>query len=181
MSMKRIQLNFYWSNMHHNVQKYVSQCDICQANKYSMISPAGLLQPLQIPERVWEDISMDFLEGLPKSQEKNMIFVVFDRLSKYGNFTGLHHSFTTVDVANLFIKEVEKLHGFPKSIVSDQEKISKAISVGTIQVSRDSTSFVLRIIRKVVTEVLNRCLETYLCCFTLSAHPKRWYHFLCWA
>lgn len=81
-------------------------CHVCQrSNKYQASSPLGLLQPLHIPQAIWEEISMDFVVGLPKSKGFDVILVVVDKLSKYGHF----------------IREVVKLHGIPSSIVSDRD------------------------------------------------------------
>lgn len=62
------------------VKQAVRECDICQRNKHENVLPPRLLQPLPIQEKAWEDISMDFIEGLPTVQRKNSILIVVDRL-----------------------------------------------------------------------------------------------------
>lgn len=122
---KRLTGELYWEGMKGDVKKYVAECLICQQNKTLAGSPAGLLPPLEVPERIWEEIAMDFVEGLQKSKgvDTNTILVVVDRLSKAAHFVCLKHPFTAKDVAEMFVKEVVRLHGFPKSIVSDRDKI----------------------------------------------------------
>ena len=105
------------------VQLYVKACAIYQRNKHDTSTPTGLLQPLPIPDQVWDDITMDFIEGMPKSKGYSAILVVVDRLTKYAHFVALKHPFTTVTIANIFIQEVVRMHGIPRSIVSDRDPI----------------------------------------------------------
>ena len=67
--------------MKKDADSYIQQCSVCQQAKHSLSHPTGLLQPLPIPEGVWQDISMDFIEGLPKSEGYSVILVVVDRLT----------------------------------------------------------------------------------------------------
>lgn len=64
---KWISQDLYWPKIKQTIKAYVDQCHMCQANKISLFAPVGLLQPLPIPEKIWDEISMDFIEGLPKS------------------------------------------------------------------------------------------------------------------
>lgn len=86
-------------------------------------TPGGLLQPLQIPEQIWEELSMDFITGLPKVKGVDSIFVVVDRLSKYAHFIPIKHPYTARAVVEIFAKEVVRFHGVPKSILSDRDPI----------------------------------------------------------
>ena len=80
-TLEMIKRAFYWQKMKQETCKFVAECDICQRNKAENIACLGLLQPLPIPDQIWSDISMDFIEGLPKSHGKDVILVIMDRLS----------------------------------------------------------------------------------------------------
>ena len=106
-----------------NVRNYIRACVVCQRNKLDFSSPAGLLQPLPIPNAIWKDITMDSIEGLLKSKGKDTILVVVYRLSKYAHFLALAHPFSAFNVAQLYFEHICKLHGLPKTIVTYRDKI----------------------------------------------------------
>ena len=88
---RKLGQQFYWPKMHKLVQDYIKGCEVCQKIKVETLAPAGLLKPLPIPCQVWDDITLDFIEGLPASQGKNTIMVVVDGLSKSAHFLTLSH------------------------------------------------------------------------------------------
>ena len=120
---KRLAHQFYWPLMFQSVQEYVSRCETYQRTKATTLKPVGLLQPLPILCQVCDDITLDFIKRLPSSQGKDMILVMVDRLSKFAHFISLSHSFSEKTIMEKFIGGVVKLHGMPKSIVSDQDPI----------------------------------------------------------
>ena len=120
---QRMAAELFWVGMRKDISNMVKECETCQRSKVLSGSPSGLLQPLALPSTVWSDISMDFIEGLPNSCGWNSILVVVDRLSKYAHFVCLKHPFTAQSVAEVFTKEIVRLHGVPDSIISDRDKI----------------------------------------------------------
>lgn len=95
----RLVAQFYWQGMRADVKSYVRQCVTCQHAKISQRHPSGLLKPLPIPHQVWEDVSMDFIIALPMSKGFTIIFVVMDRLSKFGHFIPLKADINSSTVA----------------------------------------------------------------------------------
>src|SRR4051812_43651864 len=109
--------NFYWPRMRHDVDRFVRRCIVCNTSK-SKLKPHGLYTPLSAPTTPWEDISMDFVLGLPRTKyDHDSIFVVVDRFSKMAHFIACHKSDDASHVANLFFREIVRLHGVPKTIV----------------------------------------------------------------
>lgn len=88
-----------------------------------LLLPGGLLQPLPIPSAEWEDLSIDFITGLPKSKGFEAVLVVVDRLSKYSHFILLKNLYSAKSRAELLVKEIARLHGIPSSIMSDRDPI----------------------------------------------------------
>jgi hypothetical protein len=122
-SYQRIKRIFQWPNMKKDVETFIQQCPTCQRAKTEHCHYPGLLVPLPIPDMAWSHISMDFVEGLPKSNGKEVILVVVDRLTKYSHFIPLAHPFTVNTVVQAFLDNVFKLHGLPLSIVTDRDRI----------------------------------------------------------
>lgn len=103
-----------------SVQDWVHSCPTCQLNKTETLWSAGLLQPLEVSSQVWTDISLDFIEGLPKVGGKSAVLTVVDRFSKYAHFIALGHPYTAASVVRAFFNGIVRLHGFP-SIVSGRD------------------------------------------------------------
>jgi transposase InsO family protein len=111
---------FFWLKMRHDVERYLSRCTTYNKSK-SQLNPHGLYMPLPIPSVPWEDISMDFVLGLPRTKRgRDSIFVIVDRFSKMAHFIPCHKSDNASHVADLFFVEIVHLHGVPNTIVSDR-------------------------------------------------------------
>ena len=101
---KEIRERFTWKGLKREVQKYTNECLVCQKNKEEHTHPAGLLQPLPIPNQKWESISMDFITSLPKIQGKDSIYVVVDHLTKYTHFMAISIDFKSPQLTKVFFK-----------------------------------------------------------------------------
>ena len=126
---------------------------------------------------------MDFIGGLPKIKKGDTIFVFVDRMSKYNHFMALSHPYTAREVAAVFGREIVPLHGYPRSIVLDRDRVfisqflSKLFKITGTTLKFSSTDHPQT---EGQTEVVNRCLETYLSCFC-ARQPKTWSSWLAWA
>jgi hypothetical protein len=155
--------------MKHDIRNFFGECDVCQHNKGETIKALGTLQPLSIPPAIWKDISMDFITSLPKSGNKSAIMVVVDFLSKYAHFCALQHPFTASMVAQIFMDQVFKLHGMPHSIVSDHDPTFTSNfwqGLFKLQGTQLHLNTTYHPQTDGQTEVVNKCLETYLRSFS---------------
>ncbi|KAJ3701343.1 hypothetical protein LUZ61_005048 [Rhynchospora tenuis] len=123
VTYKRMKALFYWPGMKQFIVDHIRHCEVCQMTKPEHVPSPGLLQPLPIPSEAWNSIGMDFITGLPKSEGKEVLLVVVDRLTKYSHFLPLSHPYTAASVAQVFLDNVYKLHGLPVSIISDRDPI----------------------------------------------------------
>jgi hypothetical protein len=112
--------------MKRDIAEYVSLCDTCQRVKAEHQRPAGLLQLLKIPEWKWEEIGMDFVVGLPRTEAGyDSIWVIVDRLTKVAYFIPVKTTYSGAKLAELYMSRIVCLHSVPKKIVSDRGFTSK--------------------------------------------------------
>jgi hypothetical protein len=165
------------------VQEKVRQCSVCQRYKSEHVHPAGLLLPLPVPNGVWTDIALDFVEALPRVRGKSVILTVVDRFSKYCHFIPLAHPYSAEAVAQAFFNDIVRLHGVPQSMVSDRDTVFTSIFwqelmrlMGTKL--RMTTTFHPQSDGQ--SESANRVILMYLRCLT-GDRPRDWLRWLPWA
>lgn len=122
-TMDRLGRYFYWVDQRREVQQFVHSCVQCASNKSSNQAPAGLLQPLEIPQKQWEHVSLDFIGPLPVTLNSHydMILNVVDKFSKMVHLFPCKSSITAAQTARLFFDGVVKHHGVPSAIISDRD------------------------------------------------------------
>jgi hypothetical protein len=172
--------SYFWLGIRTDVKKFVDRCRICQHTKGKRQN-TGLYQPLPILERPWNAMSMDFILGLPRTQRGyDSIFVVVDIFSKMTHFIPCQKTSDTTHIANMFFKEVVKLHGLPRSIVSDRDTKfvghfwrnlwkNMGTSFSFISANHPQTDG--------QTEVVNRILGDFLRSL-VTEHHNQWDHIL---
>ena len=111
---------FFWPKMKRYVERACSRCITCRKAK-SRVLP-HVYTPLPVPSAPWVDISVDFVLGFPRSRKgRDSIFVVVDRFSKMAHFISCHKTDDATHIANLFFREIVRLHGVRRSIMSDRD------------------------------------------------------------
>ena len=113
--------HLFWPKMKKDVIRIYGRCITFRKAK-SKVMPHGLYTPLPVPSEPWVDISMDFVLGLPRTKRgRDSIFVVVDRFSKMAHFIPGHKTDDATYITDLFFREIVRLHGVPRSIVSDRD------------------------------------------------------------
>lgn len=116
-----VKRRFYWKAMDDQIEKYVVSCDACQRNKASQQAPMGHLMPLPVPDSVGTDWGMDFITQLPRSSSGYDAIVTYvDRGSKLVHLAPTTSDITAMSAADITLREIVRLHGVPRSIVSDR-------------------------------------------------------------
>jgi hypothetical protein len=176
----RVKALFAWPKMKASIVAYVQACQICQQAKAEHVKSPGLLQPLPVPSKPWAIVSLDFIEGLPKSQSYDSILVVVDKFSKYAHFIPLAHPYTALTIAQLYFNHIYKLHGLPEALISDRDRVftgnlwqelfklsdTKLLMSSSYHPQTDGQ-----------TERVNQCLEAFLRC-AIHSCPKAWHKWI---
>jgi hypothetical protein len=167
---------FWWHGMKREIAFYIARCDVCQHVKAEHQRPVGLLQPLKIPTWKWEEVGMDFITGLPRSNRgHDSIWVIVDCLTKVAHFLPIKTTDRGQNLAELYISRIVSLHGVPKKIVSDRgsqftsrfwESLHRALGTNL----SFSTAFHPQTGGQ--TERVNQILEDMLCACVLSYGAK---------
>jgi hypothetical protein len=156
-----LQGHFYWLHMKRDVEWICCRCVTCRQVK-SKVQPTGFYTPLPIPSEPWIDISMDFVLRLPRTKRgRDYIFVVVDRFSKMAHFIPCHKTDDASHVADLFFREIVRLHGMPRTIVSDRDAKFLSYFWKTLW-CKLGTKLLFSITCHGQTEVVNKTLSTLL-------------------
>jgi hypothetical protein len=165
--------NFWWTRMKRKIAQHVAECDTCQRVKASHLKVAGTLQPLPIPSWKWEDISMDFIVGLPNtSQKHNSIWVVVDRLTKTPHFIPVHTTYNAKRYAEICLDRIVCLHSVPKTIIFDRgtpfvarfwEQLQESLGTKLIRNStyHPQTDGQIKRINQILEDMLRACVIHY--------------------
>ncbi len=122
-TLELVKRKFYLLGMKETVARYVRNCHTCQRSKAPRDRYIGLLQPLAVPEQRWQDISMDFITGLPMSDGYNAICTIVDRLTKerhYAPCTSSDEGTSVEEMVKVLMQYVFRTHGLPSPITSDR-------------------------------------------------------------
>jgi hypothetical protein len=113
---------YYWPGMKKNVANFIARCMECQKLKAEHRHPMGLLQPLPIPEWKWKFVTSDFNTKLSRTtRQHDSIMAVVDKLMKDAHFIPVRMMHKATNIAEIYMKEITKLHGVPKEIISNRD------------------------------------------------------------
>nr|GEY20026.1 putative reverse transcriptase domain-containing protein [Tanacetum cinerariifolium] len=115
---------YWWPNMKADIATYISQCLTCAKVKAEHLKPSGLLQQPKIPKWKWENVTMDFVTGLPRTPSGyDSIWVIMNRLTKSAHFLPKKKTDSIKKLVELYLKEIMCKHGVPMSVISDRDSL----------------------------------------------------------
>ena len=164
---------FWWPGMRKDIAYYVACCDTCNKVKAKHQKPAGLLQPLQVPQWKWDDICMDFIVGLPKSARgHDAIWVIVDILTKVAHFIPVRTTYRADQLAQLYMSRIVSLHGVPRSITPDRGSLFTSAfwlrlhqALGTVlkhsMAYHPQTDRQTKRVNQILEDMLRSCALTY--------------------
>jgi hypothetical protein len=121
-TLELVRRHFFWPTLTKDINQYVASCEECQRNKPSRQRPAGHLQPIPIPSKKWDVVTMDFITQLPSTKNKHdAIFVVVDKFTKMVKAIPTTTNVTAPEVADLFFHHIFRHFGLPSTIISDRD------------------------------------------------------------
>ncbi|USP79372.1 retrotransposon nucleocapsid protein [Curvularia clavata] len=123
-TLEKLTRHYKWAGMRKDVEDYCKSCLICQKSTPKRHLPYGPLAPLPPPNRAWEEVTMDFITELPPSKLQGVVYdailVIVDRLTKMAHYVPARSNWDGVDLAQAWLREVIRLHGVPRRIISDR-------------------------------------------------------------
>uniref|UniRef100_A0AAQ4Q5H4 Gypsy retrotransposon integrase-like protein 1 n=1 Tax=Gasterosteus aculeatus aculeatus TaxID=481459 RepID=A0AAQ4Q5H4_GASAC len=182
-TMALLRRRFWWPAMGKDTQGFVAACPVCARNKGTNRPSAGLLHPLPIPRRPWSHLALDFVTGLPLSEGNTVVLTVVDRFSKFAHFVPLPKLPSATQTAAILVKEVFRIHGLPRDIVSDRgpqftSAVWKAFCTAIGATASLSSGFHPQ--SNGQAERANQKMEATLRCL-VSSNPTTWSSRLPWA
>ncbi len=113
--------SYWWPSLLEDILEHVRHCATCQKNKPRTQLPAGLLQPVDLPEDRWQVVTMDFITQLPRTKAgHDCILVMVDKMTKMVHFAPTTTNCTAIETAKLFVHYVVRTHGCPTKILTDR-------------------------------------------------------------
>jgi hypothetical protein len=169
--------HYWWTKLKIEIARYVARCDTCRRVKAVHMKTAGPLQSLHIPTWKWEDISMDFIVGLPKTAKGfDSIWVIIDRLTKIAHFLPVKTYYLVITYAQIYIARILSLHRIPKTTVSDRgpqfvskfwEELHKSLGTKLLHSSayHPQTSGQTKRVNQILEDMMRSCVLEF---------PQKW-------
>jgi len=118
--LELLRRTYWWPGLKEDIKRYVQDCFKCQQNKFQHQRKAGELHPLEIPQGLWQEISIDIIGPLPKSNRIDVIVVIVDRFMKMIRLKAAMTNISLEGIAKIYRDDICKLHGIPRKILSDR-------------------------------------------------------------